>query len=428
MTVAAAQYVPDPGQPHCTDFCGGGGSTHSTNSSARGIDWAAVRAAHQARKEAKQQQKLQEKAERQQQAEQKAEDERQRQLEAEQLQRAEQERRQAAFNVLRPEALGDLRDVDGSLLNGAAPSSSTFNGPVTDSDVVDLRVNGQQPGRKPAWAAQFTDREAIEHATRLAAIPAPPPLPPSAAPDTWVDLLLPHAEGFDKAADVVSAAWEMVVPYAQSGNPTIKLVMIGMHSVIAAEDGAQMYLVRRDNEYKAAYAYLKNPRESQTFAHLVKDIHDGKKPPAGTDPAMLAAAQAVANPALRGDSKTLAWDALTSHEAVAAMVRKAAVEFGADYLSDKAGEALGAITGHEKIYAAAEEEFLASKASLKAAQTAEQKAERQLVLDHADEAFQPLFRVDAVAGSFEGMAMGDAVDKVTDHFLGKAPAGEENKE
>ena len=332
-------------------------------------------------------------------------------------QQAEAQRRQQAFDSLKPSALGGLKDTgDGS-------------------DVVDLRALKDPdhatvpllrgPG-KPAWAAPITDPKVAKLAKGIGAIVPPLPIPSNEVDLTWKQIYL-NEDTLMKTADRLLAAWDMEGLVGESIDLPCKVIMIAGKTFIAGESGAALYLVKQDQTYDEALGYLKNPAQSQQFARLVQDVRKNRPLPANADPAMVSAARAIADPKLRNSGASIAWDSMMSREAVSAMVRKASIEIGTEVVSDKANDLLLDLTKHK----AAFEELSAERGQAVkmlglASTTPAQRRQLRIVVDHANQLLADMYKVEKVETTANGMAIGDAAEKITDALLGpeaKAPEG-----
>jgi hypothetical protein len=456
---ARAQSVPSAGQGtwdgKCYDKyghqkpCG----ASSGSSSASPGETAEERQRREAAAEAKQRKKEAKEAKKkaqedaQQEVERQAELARQQQIRAQQqaeldaerqrLQEAETRRRQAAFEVLKQGSMGKLKGFDDAASTPGSAANIFGLKDADDSSVVDMRTGNDQ-NRAPetvaksagqsAWVATITDPQAAILAKKLGAIVPPLPIPQEDAPDTWQNIVLSHPEGELKTADYLMAGWEMVAPQAAKSIPALHGIMIVGKTVIASEDGAALYFIRKDEAYDAAMSYLKNPALAQQFARLVQEIRQGHAVPEHTDPFMLEAAHAIADPGLNGNSTLIALKAMVSPEALAAAARAAAIEYASGFIGDKAGEGLKAITGNKAVFTqVCAEREAAAKAAEDMASSKATRDQMKIVVDQADKLLDHMYRVEKASNGPVGLSIGDATDKIAQFMLGEEAKPAESK-
>jgi hypothetical protein len=119
-------------------------------------------------------------------------------------------------------------------------------------------------------------------------------------------------------------------------------IFIAGKAFIAAEDAAEVYVVRQTDEYESALHCLKDPRYGSQFAYLVADLRKGRHPETNLPDDVVAAAVAFAQSGPR--SETILWDAWMSPE-----VRKAAAHKA---INELASEAVGRVLdlGVDKVF------------------------------------------------------------------------------
>jgi hypothetical protein len=432
FAVGLRAQAPDPGQGtwdgKCYDNqghvkpCGSSSSSGSSSNSNGSIDWAAARAAARARKEAKEEKKREEEQakalEKQQEEQKKAAEDAERI--AEQL-REEAARKQAeavaAFNAGKTGMLTDLKGID------ADPSvvDLTELKDLSGATVPDLHGGNQTP-----WLDQITDSDLQPIARRIDAVVPPLPIPAKEAPTTFTNLVLSHSEGILTANDYVWAAWDMLAPAGKATALPEKVILIAGKTFIAGEDGAAIYLAQKQEDYDAALRYLKDPEKAKQFAKIVEKLREGRPGSPFDDPEMVRVAAALADPKLNRSGAAIAWDAMISPPAVAAMLRKATIEITSEVVSDKANETLAEVTAHKEAFDAVKRDRDYAVLLYRNTHNLDRIHELDAVIQHANQRMADMYRVEAVSSGVVGVSIGDATDKLADKMLGKEPeAGEE---
>jgi hypothetical protein len=444
----AATTVPSGWQcscpcPTCRVSCSrtgssGSGSEPSSTSTADPIAvwkarWARAAAARAARKAAKDKQnaaKKLAKEEAQQEAaaarQQAIDDQRQREIEAERQRQLaiKAQRLQAAFDAGRPTAVSSLKGVDDAPVDLSGASVGLGLKGLDDVPRVNVAA-------KPAWDAKITDPQVAKYARHLGSVVPPLPIPKEEVALEWKKIYL-NEDRLMNTADLVVAAWEMTGVLGESITVPCKMLLIGGKTFIAGENGAYMHLVKKDQDYDAALAYLKNPAQSQEFAHLVQDVRQSRPLPAGADPAMVKAARAITDPKL-GDTGAVVWDSMTSKEALSAMLRKATLEVSAELLTPSTEGLLQDEAARKAMFDSVRLERTQARKMMELATTTDaQRRQLKAVIEHADNLSVDLYRVEkvnkvasAVADEKIGKAWGDASDEVATHFLGPEAKGRE---
>jgi hypothetical protein len=148
---------------------------------------------------------------------------------------------------------------------------------------------------------------------------------------------------------------------------------------------------------------------------------------------MLRAARAVADPEL-GSTGRMVWDAMTSKQALSAMVRKATIEVGMEILVPSMEKALlESQAARQMIFNALRlERTSARKMMAEASTTAAQRAQLKTVIRQSDKLSSELYKVDkfnhAVGGAADAKtsdSMSEMSDLIADNFLGPEAKGRE---
>lgn len=432
---AGAQNVPEVSPGQCVDYPGhpcSGSSRSSGESDEERRERAEARAEEKAERDAQKRADKQAKEEAKEHARQQAEAERQAALEAERQREMEAARQrqlaieaqrlQAAFNEMKPAAVNDLKGVDG------ATAGTGVNGGGLELKGLD---DAPRTASQPAWDANITDPEVAIYARRLDSVVPPLPIPAKEVALNWKQIYLNDDRLMD-TTDVVVAGWEMTGVLGESISIPIKILMIGGKSFIAGENAAYMYLVKKDADYDAALAYLKNPAQAQKFARLVQDVQQSRPVPATTDPAMVNAARAITDPKL-GDTGKMVWDAMTSKDALVAMVRKATIEVGTEMLSPSTEGLLPDEAERKAMFDSVRlERNEARKLLTLSAKSDVERAQLKTVIEHADQLSADMYRLEKVGKVASALDdelisedFGAASEAVAKHFLGDEAEGRE---
>ena len=292
-----------------------------------------------------------------------------------------------------------------------------------------IHQNGNQNGN--AWVNGFYDPEVVPIARKLGAVVPPLPIPAKEVSMDWKQVYL-NDERLEKTGDLVVAGWEMA-GLIEDSSLLVKGLMIGGKGLIGAEDGAYVFLCKRDMIYEAGLHYLKDPKTAKEFAHLVDDLKHDRPIPLGSNPMMVIAAKLIADPH-QGSVAWATWDAMSSPEARSAALRKASVEAATDLISAGIGHQTGGwfedVAQRKAMYESIRVERTAARKMLaEPGVTAARAQELQSVIHKADDLSAWIYKTDPqvkrVKEGFEGLAVGDMCDKFTDAVAGPAAKGRE---
>ena len=329
-------------------------------------------------------------------------------------------RRQAAFDSFKPGAAGGFKGIDGA--SSEAP-------PVVFGSLKGLDSGNANPTQS-AWTRTITDPQVSPIAHRLASVVPPLPIPAKEVKLDWKKVYL-NDDRLMNTLDLVVAGWEMTGVLGESISMPCKILIIGGKTFIAGEDGAYAFLVKKDADYDAALAYLKDPAKAKEFAHLVQDVRLQHEVPRNADPAMLRAAQAVVDPKL-GDTGAMVWDAMTSKEALSAMLRKVTLEVASE-LTPSTGGLLKDEAERKVMFDAVRLERKRATVMLERTAVSEaQKEQLKTVIRQADKLSAEMYVVDKMENAVSNRVddkISDAWDNVSesiaDHFLGPEAKGRE---
>ncbi len=329
----------------------------------------------------------------------------------------EARQRQTAFNAQKPAVVSSLKDA-----------YDVPQGPTTTDSFGLKPADDAKPAGKPAWDASITDPQVTKIAKRLGSVVPPLPIPKEEVSLTWKDIYLSN-DRLMNTTDLVVAGWEMTGVVGGGLAAPYKIIMIAGKTFIAGEDGAYLHLVKREQDYDAALAFLKNPAQSQKFARLVQDIRQNRPVPAGADPAMVRAAQAVTDPKLGNSATSIAWDAMMSREALSAMFRKATVEITTEAVSAKAEDLVKSLTNRKAVFDSVRlEREQARRMMTTETTTPQQREQLTTVMNEANRKLAAMYWVDRTANTGNGMSIGDVTDKLVNTVLGPANDTPEKKQ
>lgn len=111
-----------------------------------------------------------------------------------------------------------------------------------------------------------------------------------------------------------------------------KLIFAAGKTFIAAENGADVYLVKQNDTYEKALRYLKDDATRQDFTAIVRTIKEHRPISENASIEMVRAAQAILDPKLGNSGKRIAWDAMLSPEARNAALTQACIELGGEII------------------------------------------------------------------------------------------------
>lgn len=334
--------------------------------------------------------------------------EKQRQQQAEELQReqaAEAERNQQ-FEKAREQALSDVKDVT-EVDPGVKPSALGGLGLK--------RVGNAEPA---AWDARIANPEIARIAKGLDEIHVPPPLRHKEASLTWQQLASSTWTAMGKGEDIAFLTWDLLGKFGDKAPLHVKVILIAGKVLLDGEDGAYIHLVKRDELYENALHYLKDPATSRQFAEIVRDVKKTGHAPESADPGMVRAARAIVDPSLGSSGTRIAFDAMMSPEAVAAMARKACLEAGAEMVGTGTEGLLGDLTKRKELYEAARIERDAARSMLKQTTAPLEKEQLKLVVTHANQTLANIYRLErvgpVVASDLVAVRLGNEVETATE--------------
>jgi hypothetical protein len=241
-----------------------------------------------------------------------------------------------------------------------------------------------------------TDPQIAELMRGLRAIKVPPPMP---ADQASIDFRL--ADGADEKSkwillgtDVGVIGLDLTGKLAGKTLLGTRVILATGKTIIAMEDGADLYLVRQNELYEQALKYLKVADTAPMFTAIVQALKEGRPLPENAHADMIRAARAILDPRLGNSGKRIAWSAMWSPEAKRAGLTKASIELGGELF----GEGVKGIA--KDLTVVHDPAFQYASASLKKAQIAlakttdpTQRAAIQKVIEAANDVLKGCYRI-----------------------------------
>ena len=109
-----------------------------------------------------------------------------------------------------------------------------------------------------------------------------------------------------------------------------KMLLVTGNVFIAAENGADVYLVKQNGTYEKALIYLRNKVTCREFTAIVRAIKEHRPISENASIEMVRAAQAIIDPKLGNSSWRIAWDAMRTPEAIHSGLTRACIEMGSE--------------------------------------------------------------------------------------------------
>ena len=294
-----------------------------------------------------------------------------------------------------------------------APQQPVYNPPAP----VQPENSVQQPQSNVVIPSAAPVNSQLQNLMRsVDTLQVPPPLPAKDISLSWESVLLSkdHSEALLQVGDIGLLAWDMAGRIGSSINFPCKVLMIAGKVFIAGEDGAYVYLVKQDKAYDDALRYLKDPATSKRFALLVRDIKEGR-PFFCLDSNMVKAARAINNPKLNNSGTWLAWDAMLSPEAKAAMARKACIEVGTELVSDGTEGLVGDLTEQKEVFEAARVERKQAQSMLRQTTDAAEKAQLTQAIQKTEHVMENTYKMTEAGpkllGTIEGIFVSNEAEK-----------------
>jgi hypothetical protein len=279
----------------------------------------------------------------------------QQRIDAENKHRAEE---QAKFDQGKQEALGELKDISKSGdfdavsgLKGVSPPDSGLKDVANSIDSLGLKPLPNENTNAPVPVVGSPSDRNSEAARILAGIrkiKVPPPVPPEDALLSFGQLVPDEKSKRIIAGSEIGVAIFEITGKLGSATLASKVLFSTGKTFIAAENGADIYIVKQNDTYEMALAYLKNAKERQKFVEIVRDVRENKPLPEDASIEMARAAQAILDPKLGNSGMHIAWDAMLSPEARHAVLTQACIELAGHVVGTAAEAAVGRIVAAQQ--------------------------------------------------------------------------------
>jgi hypothetical protein len=314
-----------------------------------------------------------------------AAEEQQRQQREEELQREQTAaaERNREFEKNKEQALSDIKDV--ADVNPGVKATPPSVG-------LGLKHVGDTGPR--SWDNNITNPQIAKIARGLDSIHVPPPVPQKEASLTWQQMAGSAWNGIEGGERVAFLTWDLLGTFGSAAPLHVKVVLIAGKALLDGEDAAYLHLVKRDELYESALHYLKSPATARQFAEIVRDLKEKGHAAESADPAMVRAARAITDPALGSSGTRMAFDAMMSREAVAAMARKVCLEAGAEMVGEGTQGLLADLTKRKDLYEAVRVERNAARAMLRQSTVPAEQEQLKLVIGHADQTLDNIYRLE----------------------------------
>jgi len=288
------------------------------------------------------------------------------------------------------------------------------DGPIfaTMPRMVPAKIGTVPDARRMAWEEQITNPQIAKLMRDLRAIDVPPPLRRERVAMSWKKLPADYgAAALDQGSDAGFLLWDLFGKIGVEA-PVLhcKVILIAGKVFIAGEDGAYVHLIKRDEVFEEALGYLKDPATTRKFAELVRDLRETGRAPSSAGEDMVRAARAIIDPSLGSSGTRIAWDAMLSPEATAAMVRKACLEAGGELVSTGTEGLLRDLTRQKGLYEAARLERRKARELLEHSGDALDRDQLAKVIRHADYILQSTYRLERAGPILAGFGIEKAAE------------------
>lgn len=358
-------------------------------------------------------------------------------IEAENKRRLEEVARQTKFDHDKREALGQLKAISNG---GDLDSDSGLKGVgSTDSGLKGATSSGGSLGLKTLPNVNTNTHTAVvnspsgqnQEAARILAglhkIKVPPPVPPEDAVLSFGQLVPDEKskriiEGTESGVAIFDIAGKL-----ENISFATKVLFSTGKTFIAAENGAEVYIVKQNETYERALAYLKDAKERQKFVELVRDVRENKAFPEDASIDMARAAQAILDPKLGNSGMHIAWDAMLSPEARHAALTQACIELVGHAVGAASGAAVGRIVeAQQPAFQEASDWLSHARVALAHVQDPKAIASLNIAVEQANEMIAASYHIAEparVAGEHVGYSLfTHEPEKAAEHsFEGKKP-------
>lgn len=252
--------------------------------------------------------------------------------------------------------------------------------------------------------ASLPNESPNEQAARILAgihkIKVPPPILPQDAALSFGQLVPDEkSKQIILGSEVGVAGIDVFMRVGGAAPLPTKLLFATGKTFIAAENGADVYIVKQNETYEKALAYLKDAKQRQKFSEIVRDVRENKPLPEDASIDMARAAQAILDPKLGNSGIHIAWDAMLSPEARHAALTQACIELAGHVAGEASKTVFKGIVAVQQPAFQEASDFL-SHARVALEQTQDPKAIESLhiAIDQANKMIAASYHVSEPAG------------------------------
>lgn len=157
------------------------------------------------------------------------------------------------------------------------------------------------------------------------------------------------------------------------------MILATGRTFIAMEDAADVYLVKRGAVYDQALRWLKDKNKAPVFSKVIQAVRENKPLPTVVPEEMVSTAKAILDPKLGNSATRIAWNAMWSPEAKAALVKNACIELGSSIM----GKGVEGVT--KSVLAERNSVFKAALEKIKKAEALKRATTDPLQIEYLDE-------------------------------------------
>jgi tetratricopeptide (TPR) repeat protein len=261
----------------------------------------------------------------------------------------------------------------------------------------------------PGWnPEELSNPQIYRIAKNLDSIKAPPPpLPAEKVTLEWSQLAAENSGVILKVVDSALLVWDIGWHVSKKASFLCTAILIGGKTVLAGEEGAFIFLTKKNEVYESALKYLKNPETAKRFVELHKEFKATGNVASKADQDMITAVKAISDPSLGSSGMKLAWDAMLSPEARVAMIQKACIEIGSALFVQGSMTHSADLARRKEIFDSIRLERNKAVSMLKTATDQVQQFELNRVITHANKRLSQLYHVYGAGPKLMGFIAGN---------------------
>ncbi|MFQ5801348.1 MAG: hypothetical protein ACE5JQ_00445 [Candidatus Methylomirabilales bacterium] len=226
-------------------------------------------------------------------------------------------------------------------------------------------------------------------------IRVPPPIPPE---DVAIGIgqLAPNDETTKRVIFGLEsgvAVLDIVGKFAGRAVLPAKVIIATGKTFIAAENAADVYLVKQNEVYEQALRYLKDETTRARFTAIVRSIKEQKSLPEDASIDMVRAARAILDPKLGNSGTRIAWDAMLSPEAQRAVVTQVCIELGGHVIGESFRKVVNRLrAAHQPAFIKATRSLAKARKALGRTKNPKAAAKWKIVIKQANEKIAKTYR------------------------------------